>query len=81
MTPDYSEMNVLRPKDLMKRDVVLLEASIGRYWDDSENGRVKDWGSTRAFFHLEAVTLLVAGVDEDAADALKVKKTSKKIVF
>lgn len=74
-------MNVLRPKDLMKGDIVLLEASVGRFWDDTENGRVKDWGSTRAFFHLEAVTLLVPGADEDAGSGTaKGKKASKPLI-
>ena len=66
--------------DLMKGDVILLEASVGRYWDDTEGGRVKDWGSTRAYFHLEAVTLLIPGADEAEAGGVASKKGKKALV-
>ena len=61
-------MPVLKPADFVTGDVVLMEASIGRYWDDSKDGRVLNWKSNRVYFHLEAVSLMVQK-SEDGVEA------------
>ncbi|KZV59101.1 hypothetical protein PENSPDRAFT_672589, partial [Peniophora sp. CONT] len=73
---DKKGMPTLRPAELMHGDVVLMEFSIGRYWDESKDGRVLNWNSNRVYFHLEAATLLVQG-SEDGADAPANKMAAK----
>ena len=58
--------------DFLRGDIVLLEVSMGRYWDESSNGKVLNWNSNRVYFHLESVSLILAGNDEaDEAQAGK----------
>lgn len=61
-------MRQLRPADFLRDDIVLMEVTVGRYWDETANGRVMNWNSNRVYFNLEAVSLLMAGnedIDED----------------
>ncbi|KAI0029897.1 hypothetical protein K488DRAFT_88276 [Vararia minispora EC-137] len=51
---DIDDMPYLDPSFLMKGDVVLVEASIGRFKDPKS----KDWGKSRVTFNLECVFLL-----------------------
>lgn len=49
-------MATMRPNQLVRDDIVLLEVSVGRYYDML--GKAPNWGSTRVLFRLEAVSLL-----------------------
>lgn len=64
-------MRQLRPADFLRDDIVLLEVSVGRYWDETSNGRVQNWNSNRVFFHLEAMSLLMAGAEEADEELLE----------
>ncbi|VDC01007.1 unnamed protein product [Peniophora sp. CBMAI 1063] len=52
-----SGMPVMQPNQLLRNDIVLLEMSVGKYYDIF--GKQMDWNSTRVYFNLEAVTLLL----------------------
>ncbi|VDB95734.1 unnamed protein product [Peniophora sp. CBMAI 1063] len=79
-TPDKTDMRTLAPNTLVRGDVVLMEFTVARYWDESENGRVKNWDSSRVFFQLEAVTLLV-NAEEQAEITVNASKPKKKVVI
>ncbi|KZV64041.1 hypothetical protein PENSPDRAFT_691101 [Peniophora sp. CONT] len=63
---DKNGMSTLRPADFVHGDIVLMEFTIGRYWDETKDGRVLNWNSNRVYFHLEAVTLLVQKAEDGA---------------
>lgn len=67
-------MDTMRPNELIVDDIVLLEMTIGRYYDMV--GKVhSDWTSIRAVFRLDAVSLLRRG---DAPVEEEVKPASSK---
>lgn len=80
-------MDRLSPNVLVRGDVVVMQVTVGRYWDDSENGRIKNWDSSRVYFQLEAVSLLVncaEDVDNDTSGSPGPSGSShqkKRIVF
>ncbi|KZV59068.1 hypothetical protein PENSPDRAFT_672615, partial [Peniophora sp. CONT] len=67
-------MEKMEPNQLIRGDIVLVEMSVGRYYDQV---REANWKSTRAYCRLEAVTLLLPG---DAQDAPKKSSSSKRRV-
>ncbi|VDC00916.1 unnamed protein product [Peniophora sp. CBMAI 1063] len=69
-------MEKLRPSDLMRDDIVMLEFSVGRYYDIV--GKPPNWTSTRAYFRLEAVSLLLRG-DRQVNESTKKSDKKQKI--
>ena len=63
-SPNKQNMRQLRPADFLREDIVLLEVSVGRYWDETAQGRVTNWNSNRVYFHLEAMSLIIPGAEE-----------------
>lgn len=76
---DKNEMRKLRPADFVRGDVVLIEVTVGRYWDVTANGRVLNWNSNRAYFGLSSVTLLVQASDDGEADDAPIAQGSAAI--
>lgn len=68
---DKTHMRQLRPADFLRDDIVLMEVSVGRFWDETANGRVMNWNSNKVFFHLEALSLLMAGNEEVEEEVLE----------
>lgn len=50
-------MEVMRPNQLVVDDIVLLEVSVGRFYD-MVGKTASNWSSLRAVFRLEAISLL-----------------------
>ncbi|KZV75918.1 hypothetical protein PENSPDRAFT_680645 [Peniophora sp. CONT] len=70
-TADKQGMRQLRPADFLRDDIVLLEVSVGRYWDETANGRVLNWNSNRVYFRLESMSLIQPGNEEIDEDVLE----------
>ncbi|VDC05038.1 unnamed protein product [Peniophora sp. CBMAI 1063] len=74
--PNKQGMETMRVNELMRGDIVMLEFSVARYYDKTGNREQNiepDWTSIRAYFRMEAVTLLMPG-DQQVAEPTTSKK-------